>query len=94
MNIPKLTLVIALFALASNAGAQQTFSPDRGQSTHRQEVDDTTCTRKAVAQTGFDPGMAPPPPSSPDTKDPLQAQRAAFAKVHDACMKKLGYTAK
>jgi hypothetical protein len=95
MNIPHLTLVIVVLALASDAGAQQTtFSPTRGQSTHRQEVDDTTCTRKAVTQTGFDPGMAPPPPSSPDTKDPLQKQRVAFAKVHDACMKGLGYTVK
>ncbi len=95
MNIPQLSVVLAVLALASNASAQQTtFSPTRGQSTHRQEVDDTTCSRRAVEQTGFDPGLAAPPPSSPDVKDPMKAQRAAFAKVHDACMKGLGYVIK
>ena len=92
MNIPHLTLVIALLALASNAGAQQTFSPTRGQSTHHQRVDETTCSRQAVQQTGFDPGLAPPPPSSQDAKDPLQAKRVAFAKIREACMKSKGYT--
>jgi hypothetical protein len=95
MNIPHLTLLIAVLALASNAVAQQqTFSPTRGQSTHRQEVDDTTCYRKAVTQTGFDPSMAAPPPSAPDAKDPQQAQRAAFSKALIACMKGMGYTVK
>lgn len=95
MNIPHLTLVIAMLALTSSAVAQQqTFSPTRGQSAHRQEVDDTTCYRRAVQQTGFDPSLAPPPPSAPDAKDPLEAQRAAFAKVLIACMKGMGYTAK
>jgi hypothetical protein len=92
MNIRRFSFVLATIALATSATAQ-TFTPTRGQSQHRQDVDDTTCTGRAARQTGFDPGMAPPPPAPPK-KDPQASQRAAFAKVRVKCMEGLGYTVK
>lgn len=58
---------LALMLLAAlPASAQMYVYPQQGQSPEQQQRDQGECHQWAVQQTGFNPGMAPPPSSGPD----------------------------
>jgi len=59
-------LALGVFAI-SQALAQQSVAPAKGQSAQQQKSDEAACHQIAIKQTGYDPAKPPPPAASPPT---------------------------